>query len=219
VIAAAVWNEVNTGATHNVANSTGKQLRSIAVGASDVIYTATAPAQAGMTSTQITLDAGASAANNAYQFDVLSITSGTDAGDSRIITGYVGATKVATVSRAWTVQPDATSVFEITPTASTQVVSYLAGQAPLQPTVAGRTLDVSSTGGAGIDWANIKSPTTTVGLTGTTISTSQVVASVTGAVGSVTANVGGDVTGKVLGGGASSFTSYGVKAAIAGMGF
>lgn len=75
---------------------------------------------------------------------------------------------------------------------------------PLVPTVAGRTLDVSAGGEAGIDWANVGSPTTSVDLSGTTISTSQVVASVsgavgsvTGAVGSVTGNVGGNVTGSV----------------------
>lgn len=67
---------------------------------------------------------------------------------------------------------------------------------PLIPTVAGRTLDVSAGGEAGLDWANIGSPTTTVGLTGTTISSSQVVASVTGAAGSVTGAVG-SVTGSV----------------------
>ena len=75
----------------------------------------------------------------------------------------------------------------------------------LKPTTSGRTLDVSSGGEAGIDFANIGSPTTTVNLSGTTISTSQVVASVTGAVGSVTGSVGsvtgavGSVTGNVGG--------------------
>jgi hypothetical protein len=39
----------------------------------------------------------------------------------------------------------------------------------LKPTTAGRTLDVTSTGEAGIDWANIGSPTTSVNLSGTTI--------------------------------------------------
>lgn len=39
----------------------------------------------------------------------------------------------------------------------------------LQPTTAGRTLDVSATGEAGIDFANIGAPTTTVNLSGTTI--------------------------------------------------
>lgn len=58
------------------------------------------------------------------------------------------------------------------------VDSYATGMTPLQPTVAGRTLDVTATGEAGIDWANVGSPTTSVGLSGTTISTTQSVASV-----------------------------------------
>ncbi len=41
--------------------------------------------------------------------------------------------------------------------------------AALQPTTAGRTLDVSSGGEAGVDWANVGTPTTTVGLSGTTV--------------------------------------------------
>lgn len=40
---------------------------------------------------------------------------------------------------------------------------------PLIPTTAGRTLDVSTTGEAGVDWANVGSPTTTNALTGTTV--------------------------------------------------
>lgn len=42
---------------------------------------------------------------------------------------------------------------------------------PLVPTTAGRTLDVSAGGEAGIDWANVGSPTTTNNLSGTTIKT------------------------------------------------
>lgn len=42
---------------------------------------------------------------------------------------------------------------------------------PLTPTVAGRALDVSAGGEAGVDWANVGSPTTTVGLSGTTVKT------------------------------------------------
>lgn len=67
----------------------------------------------------------------------------------------------------------------------------------LQPTTAGRTLDVTATGAAGIDWGNVENPTTVLDLAGTTIDTDQVVASVTGAVGSVTGNVGGNVVGSV----------------------
>lgn len=41
----------------------------------------------------------------------------------------------------------------------------------LKPTAAGRSLDVTTTGEAGIDWANIGSPTTTVNLSATTVKT------------------------------------------------
>lgn len=41
----------------------------------------------------------------------------------------------------------------------------------LAPTTAGRTLDVSAGGEAGVDWANVGSPTTVVGLSGTTVKT------------------------------------------------
>src|SRR5690606_27389470 len=41
----------------------------------------------------------------------------------------------------------------------------------LKPTTAARTLDVSAGGEAGVDWANVGSPTTTVNLSGTTVKT------------------------------------------------
>lgn len=41
----------------------------------------------------------------------------------------------------------------------------------LKPTVSGRTLDVSAGGEAGVDWANVGSPTTAVNLSGTDIQT------------------------------------------------
>ncbi len=60
---------------------------------------------------------------------------------------------------------------------------------PLVPTVAGRTLDVSAGGEAGLDWANVGSPTTVLALTGTTIATTQQV--VANLVRSGTAQAGG----------------------------
>ncbi len=81
----------------------------------------------------------------------------------------------------------------------------LANRSSLRPTTADRTLDVSAGGEAGIDWANVGSPTTAVNLSGTTVSTSQAVASVSGAVGSVTGPVG-SVTGNVGGSVASIAT-------------
>lgn len=54
----------------------------------------------------------------------------------------------------------------------TVVASFsLAKTAALRPTTAGRTLDVTATGEAGIDWSNIGGATTTVNLSGTTIKT------------------------------------------------
>ncbi len=53
------------------------------------------------------------------------------------------------------------------------VVGYVVGsfsinaRSALRPTTASRTLDVSATGEAGLDWANIGSPTTAVDLSGT----------------------------------------------------
>lgn len=98
------------------------------------------------------------------------------------------------VSRTLTAATNITSTGGTIPITSSRVDAsvgaYQAGLTPLQPTVAGRTLDVTATGEAGVDWANIGSPTTAVNLSGTTISTSQAVASVSG-------NVGGNVSGSV----------------------
>lgn len=54
----------------------------------------------------------------------------------------------------------------------TVVASFtLRKNSALKPTTAGRTLDVSAGGEAGVDWANVGSPTTTLNLSGTSIST------------------------------------------------
>lgn len=71
------------------------------------------------------------------------------------------------------------------------VAAYASGQAPLQPTVAGRTLDVAATGEAGLDFDNIHDASGAHTLTNITVP------AVSGAVGSVTGNVGGNVTGSV----------------------
>lgn len=69
-------------------------------------------AQAGGSST-ITLASGANAADDYYNGYGIRIASGTGAGQSRMISDYVGSTKVATVDSAWSTQPDATSVYEV----------------------------------------------------------------------------------------------------------
>jgi Tfp pilus assembly protein PilW len=61
--------------------------------------------------TSITLDAGSSVTDNFYKGVVIRIVSGPGAGTSRTVTGYVGATKVATVNSSWTTIPDNSSIY------------------------------------------------------------------------------------------------------------
>lgn len=51
---------------------------------------------------------------------------------------------------------------------------------PLIPTVAGRTLDCSAGGEAGVDWANVGSPTTAVNLSATTVNLTNTLTTYTG---------------------------------------
>jgi hypothetical protein len=81
---------------------------------------------------------------------------------------------------------------------------------PLIPTVVGRTLDVSAGGEAGIDWANIGTPTSVVNLSATNIDVDQIVASVSGAAGSVTGAVGSIAAGGIA---AASFAAGAIDAA------
>ena len=106
-IAAAVWNEINTGATHNLNNSTGKQLRSISSNTNAIYPTSGTVNLTAATATTATLDALASSVAQAYRWDVLNILSGTGAGQSRPITDYTTG-RVATVSPVIT-WPAATS--------------------------------------------------------------------------------------------------------------
>ena len=68
---------------------------------------------AGGGSTTATLDAGASSGNDFYIGNRIDVVGGTGAGQSRIIVGYVGSTKVATVDKAWGTNPGNGSVYAI----------------------------------------------------------------------------------------------------------
>ena len=69
-------------------------------------------AQAGAAST-ITLESGASSDDDVYIGDLVYISTGAGATQSRLITDYNGTTKVATVSPVWSTQPNSTSVYHI----------------------------------------------------------------------------------------------------------
>ena len=64
----------------------------------------------------------------------------------------------------------------------------------LQPTTAGRTLDVTATGAAGIDWGNIENAGTTVDLSATTIDTVDTATDVTNPVSANVTQISGDST-------------------------
>lgn len=95
-----------------------------------------------------------------------------------VVAAYTGSTKTVTLLAGVSFTAAATDNISIFPPVNVQYFNALAvTKVPLAPTTAGRDLDVSAGGEAGIDWANVGSPTTAVALTATTI------APVTGASG------------------------------------
>jgi len=88
----------------------------------------TGTAQAGG-STTITLAASDTQVDNFYTDNTITITGGTGAGQHRLVTNYVSSTKVATVSVAWSVTPDATSTYEVINARDTYLVSQIARNA------------------------------------------------------------------------------------------
>lgn len=133
-----------------VAADVSTEIRSLASGTSD----------SGTTTTMV--DAARTEADTDYWVgNLIVFTSGNIAGQSRYITGFNAATDTITFAPA-TTQAVSTQTYEIWPVGDF-----------LRPTTSGRTLDVSAGGEAGIDWANVGSPTTTNNLSGTTIATTQ----------------------------------------------
>ena len=69
--------------------------------------------QNGGSSNTVKLDAGASATNNIYNSDLLTITGGTGVGQTRTVVSYNGSTKIATVDATWISIPVAGSTFDL----------------------------------------------------------------------------------------------------------
>jgi hypothetical protein len=140
--------------------------------------------------------------------------------------GVVGLNQLviaATAANGYEVGKFYTAVITTGTVGGTSVVGYcvasftIEATAALRPTTNGRELDVSAGGEAGLDWANIGSPTTAQNLSATNIDVDQIVASVSGAVGSVTGAVGsvtGNVGGNVVGSVASVTTVNGLAAGV-----
>ena len=79
------------------------------------------------TSTTITIRSAASSINSTYQHNIVQILAGTGQGQSRMISSYVGSTKVVTVCESWTTTPDNTSVYVILPYGHSYVCNLSTG--------------------------------------------------------------------------------------------
>jgi hypothetical protein len=104
----------------------------------------------------------------------LNYITGTDAGYMQMELAAADVNRVGRMSLSITDAANHVPVFHEFFVLPAVIFDWLtAGLAPLSPTTAGRTLDVSATGEAGVDWANVGSPTTTLDLSNTTIKTTQ----------------------------------------------
>ena len=108
-IADAIWDEILTGATHNIANSAGRRVREIGAFA---IHSGTA--QAG-TSSSITLAATANGGDGVYNRNLIVLTDNTGKGQTRTIVDYNDTTKVIVIDRDWRITPDNTTEYQIVP--------------------------------------------------------------------------------------------------------
>jgi len=107
-IADGVWDEVITAAAHAVVDSPALYLRQL----HQTIVSSVDQAQAGAAGS-ITLAAAESAVNDYFKGQLITITAGTGAGQSRACYDYTGATKVALIRPNWATNPDATSWYAI----------------------------------------------------------------------------------------------------------
>lgn len=189
-----------------------------------VQFKASATSAAGAAGT-ITFDAGASAIDDFYNGMVIVATLD-GAVETRIITDYVGSTKVASVSPNWNTTPDSDDTFivyltpEMSMYAKADVLAWNSA-AIASPHTAGYpavtikdgtgTGEIDTTSGGVLVAAIAANAITATSIAADAITDAKVasdvtiasvtgaVGSVTGAVGSVTGNVGGNVTGTIGG--------------------
>lgn len=117
-IAFETWEEILTGATHNIPTSAGRRVREIGAFA---IHSGTA--QSGSTN-GITLAATANGGDGVYNRNLIVITDNTGKGQTRTIVDYDDATKVVVVDRDWRITPDNTSEYQITPSDTPLTVDH-----------------------------------------------------------------------------------------------
>ena len=128
-IAAAIWDEILTGVTHNIANSAGRRVREIGAYAIEA-----GTAQAG-TSMSITLAATANGTNGIFNRNLIVLIDNTGKGQTRTIVDYNSTTKICVIDREWRVTPDATTTYQIVPCDTPLVVDHGLTQAATANTI------------------------------------------------------------------------------------
>lgn len=114
--------------------------------------------------------------------------------DFDAVTGLHNVRVVATGVNGYATATNYTLVITTGTVGGSSVVGYVVGEFSIEnrsavmPTVAARTLDVSATGEAGVDWANVGTPGSTVNLSATTTNVVNTAAAVT-TVNGLAANV------------------------------
>lgn len=128
-IADQVWDEVLTGATHNIATSAGRRLREIAAYA---IHHGIAQAGTAIT---VTLAASASCCDGGFNRNLIVIVDGTGQGQTRTIVDYNNTSKICIVDREWRTNPDDTSEYQILADDTPLVVDHGVAQAGTATTI------------------------------------------------------------------------------------
>jgi hypothetical protein len=137
------------------------------IGYSNALINTTIATLASQTSFTLTAGPAEDDALNGMWAIIHDVASAVQLGQALIL-DYTGSTKTVTLVAGTTFTA-----------AATDNISVM-GIAPLQPTVLGRTLDVTATGAAGIDWGNIENKTTANDLSATDIQLVDTVTTYTG---------------------------------------
>jgi hypothetical protein len=105
-------------------------------------------------------------------------------------TGYAGTgNTIPTVTNLTNAPTNGDLTTAMKASVNAEADTALSDYGALKPTIASRTLDVTATGEAGVDWANIGAPTTVVNLSGTTIKTATDVETDTAVIGAAGAGL------------------------------
>lgn len=138
--------------------TTGGWIARFEIGYPNALFSTTIATLASQTSFTLTAGPAEDDALNNMEVIIHDVASAVQCGRA-VILDYTGSTKTVTLAAGTTFTAAATDNISIM------------GPMPVQATTAGRTLDITATGAAGIDLGNVENQGTTLGLTGTTVAT------------------------------------------------